>query len=70
VSAQDDYFLAIRQIDQGGMPVHVPIGVTIDGRGPADPATDPAFHHWACWCPDGEKCPVIFEMAWAALRSL
>jgi hypothetical protein len=35
--------------------VHVRMGLTEDGQGPADPP-DPAFHHWGCWCGD-RHCP-------------
>ncbi len=38
-----------------GMEVHVRMGLTKDGQGPADPP-DPEFHHWGCWCDDPD-CP-------------
>lgn len=36
---------------EAGLPVHLKMGLTVDGQGPADPP-DPNFHHWGCWCGD------------------
>lgn len=41
--------------ERDGMPVHVRMGLTKDGQGPADPP-DPNFDHWGCWC-DDVSCP-------------
>ena len=35
------------QADEGGLPVHLPMGVTEDGRGPT---SDRGAHHYLCWC--------------------
>jgi hypothetical protein len=37
------------EMDEGGLPVHLPFGVTVDGRGPAP---DDEADHWVCWCWD------------------
>lgn len=36
-----------------GLPKHVMIGMTKEGRGPAFPQ-DIGFDRWACWCGDNE----------------
>ena len=41
--------------DEIGLHVHLRMGLTKDGYGPADPP-DPAFDHWGCWCADN-NCP-------------
>jgi len=41
--------------DETGERVHLRMGLTADGHGPADPP-DPRFDHWGCWCPD-PACP-------------
>lgn len=33
--------------DDGGLPVHLPMGVTESGQGPED---DDKAHHYVCWC--------------------
>ena len=43
------------EIAEDGLHVHVRIGLTEDGQGPADPP-DPSFDHWGCWCGDPD-CP-------------
>ena len=40
--------------DEGGLPVHLPIGLTTDGDGPAD--SDKAAC-WVCWC-GSPTCPL------------
>lgn len=52
--------------DEGGLPAHLPMGVTREGRGPTEP--DPA-HHYECWCGDVE-CPlaIALQHAWLAGR--
>lgn len=40
-------------IDDGGMPIHLPMGVTADGDGPT---SDAEAHHFVCWC--GQQCPL------------
>lgn len=40
------------QTDDGGLPAHLPMGVTQDGRGPT---SDSEAHHYLCWCGD-PKC--------------
>ena len=41
-------------VDEGGMPKHLPMGVTAEGEGPTN---DGEAHHFACWCGDAE-CPL------------
>lgn len=36
-------------VDEGGLPRHLPMGLTADGQGPTEP--DPP-HHRGCWCND------------------
>jgi hypothetical protein len=52
--------------DDGGMPVHLPIGVNERGQGPED---DSAAYTFTCWCGDTE-CPLSLALghAWAAGR--
>ncbi len=50
--------LARAEVDDGGLPKHLKMGLTIDNQGPADPP-DPRFHHWGCWCGDN-NCPKEF----------
>lgn len=38
--------------DEGGLPVHFPMGVDAEGHGPTEP-DEP--HHRTCWC--GTDCP-------------
>jgi hypothetical protein len=40
--------------DETGEPVHLRMGLTAAGNGPADGMPD--FDHWGCWCPD-PGCP-------------
>lgn len=35
--------------DEGGLPIHLPMLVTAEGRGPCDDS-DPDAHHYVCWC--------------------
>jgi hypothetical protein len=37
-------------VDEGGLPVHLPMAVTADGQGPA---TGTDAHHMTCWCGTG-----------------
>lgn len=48
-------------VDEGGLPTHLPMGVTKDGEGPED---DALAHHYVCWCGD-TQCPltVAFTLA-------
>ncbi len=39
-------------IDDGGLPVHLAMGVNEDGQGPV---ADDEAHHYACWC-GNPKC--------------
>ena len=50
---------------EGGLPVHLPMGLTKDGHGPED--EDP--EHYRCWCGD-LNCPLTLalERAWQAGR--
>lgn len=41
-------------IDEAGMPIHLPIGLTVDESGPAD---ESEIHHWGCWCNE-DDCPL------------
>lgn len=50
-------------MDSAGMPVHLPMGVTADGRGPTEPRTP---HHRICWC-GHERC--MWTVALAAERA-
>lgn len=49
-------------IDEGGLPVHLPIGVTAEGRGPTQ---DSEAHHYLCWC-SNPKCLLSYalRLAW------
>lgn len=40
-------------IDESGMPIHLPMGVTADEEGPT---SDAEAHHFVCWC--GQQCPL------------
>lgn len=53
-------------LNDGGLPAHLPMGVTAEGDGPVEP--DPP-HHVVCWCPDPE-CPLTRSLneAWKAGR--
>lgn len=42
-------------MDEGGMPKHLPFGLTADEQGPATPGID--LDHWGCWCGNRE-CPL------------
>lgn len=50
--------------DDGGMPVHLPIGVNAYGQGPED---DSAAYTFTCWCGDPE-CPLSLALghAWTS----
>lgn len=52
-------------IDGGGLPIHLPMGMTKDRNGPED---DSKAHHYECWC--GEPCPLTAALnaAWEAGR--
>lgn len=54
-------------VDEGGMPRHLPMGVTREGRGPE---RDEAAHHYTCWCGNVE-CPLALALghAWRAGRA-
>jgi len=53
-------------MDDGGMPVHLPMGVTERGQGPED---DSAAYAYVCWCGETE-CPLTLALghAWASGR--
>lgn len=38
--------------DEGGLPIHFPMGVNAKGQGPVN---DSDAHHWVCWCND-DRC--------------
>lgn len=48
--------------DEGGLPVHLPMGVSAEGRGPT---RDDDAHHYLCWCMD-PKCLLTeaLRLAW------
>jgi len=46
-------------ISEGGLPIHLPMGVTEAGQGPTDVED---AHHWICWCPDAQ-CPLTRSLA-------
>lgn len=50
-------------VDQGGMPVHLPMPLTIDGEGPA---SGDEVAYYRCWC--GRPCPldVALRESWTA----
>lgn len=50
-------------LDESGLPVHLPMGVTTDGQGPTEPETP---HHRACWCTN-PSC--VWTVALAAERA-
>ena len=54
------------EMDEGGLPVHLPMGVDSEGRGPMEPEQP---HHYECWCID-RKCPLTLALqkAWDAGR--
>ena len=74
ISKLDEYRAAMSEVDwdRTGLPVHCPMPVDVNGNGPTmrDDDDDDDFHHWTCWCPDGERCTAIFEGAWAALAEV
>lgn len=39
------------ELDGGGLPAHLIMGLTRDGHGPCEP-TEAEFDHWGCWCGD------------------
>lgn len=49
-------------VDDGGLPIHLPMGVTAEGRGPT---SDADAHHYVCWCANPD-CPltVALRQAW------
>ena len=47
-------------VDDGGLPIHLPMGVNAEGQGPEN---DSAAHHYVCWC--GEGCPLTAALALA-----
>lgn len=49
-------------VDDGGMPVHLPMGVNDAGEGPEN---DSNAHHYVCWCPD-VNCPLTNALILAA----
>lgn len=44
------------EMDEGGMPVHVPMRFNRKGMGPID---DDASGKWGCWCPLTTDCQVV-----------
>ena len=63
LSAENDaHFRWDLQTDDGGLPVHLPMGVTQDGRGPT---MDSEAHHYLCWC-GNPKCLLndALRLAW------
>ena len=61
-AAKDAPFRWDLQTDDGGLPIHFPMGVTADGRGPT---SDSEAHHYLCWCGD-PKCLLndALRLAW------
>lgn len=53
-------------LDEGGLPKHLPMGVTQRNEGPEN---DSEAHHYVCWCGD-ECCPLArgLQLAWEAGR--
>lgn len=51
-------------VDDGGLPVHLPMGVNAQGEGPED---DAKAHHYMCWCGNRE-CPLTqaLHLAWSS----
>lgn len=47
--------MSMVEYDEGGLPVHVGIGINKDGQGPVD-EDDPQFDRIICWCIDGDEC--------------
>lgn len=45
-------------VDDGGLPAHLPMGVTADGDGPEN---DSDAHHYKCWCID-PQCPLTVAL--------
>lgn len=45
-------------LDEGGLPTHLPMGVTVNGEGPED---DDKAHHYECWCHD-PRCPLAVAL--------
>ena len=43
------------EYDDGGLPVHLYIGVDIEGNGPTN---DGEAYRFICWCFDGGDCTV------------
>lgn len=53
-------------VDEGGLPVHLPIGLNEDGLGPED---DDKAYRYVCWCNDPD-CALTraLRLAWEAGR--
>jgi hypothetical protein len=51
-------------LDDGGMPIHLPMGVTVDGDGPT---SDAEAHHFVCWC--GQQCPLDKALRLASTKN-
>lgn len=51
-------------LDDGGLPAHLPMGVTEEGQGPED---DSVAHHYVCWCAN-PTCALTaaLQLAWEA----
>lgn len=71
----DNMTLAKWRVEMGrwgddDLPIHCQMPVTIDGNGPTQSNGEltSEFHHWACWCPDGASCSVLFNGTWSAMR--
>lgn len=43
------------EYDDSGLPVHLYIGVDVNGNGPTN---DGEAYRFICWCFDGEDCTV------------
>lgn len=46
---QSEKMNGLNEYDEGGLPIHLPMLVTAEGRGPCDDS-DPDAHHYVCWC--------------------
>jgi hypothetical protein len=65
-SGGDHGFWGQLGVDDAGMPLHLPMGVTVEEEGPAN---DADAHHWICWCGNGD-CPLTLALghAWRSGR--
>lgn len=62
--ASSPWFWEQLGVDEGGLAMHLPMGVTAEGQGPEG---DSMAHHYECWCAD-PNCPLTraLRQAWAA----